>query len=112
MLSIDGAVREAFLTRGVYCILIRRKDVRIHHAPADKEDEYFRGADCDSHGQGTRRYVCRFLFAFGTMVTIGLVYAHYGFLPDENGSLLNLIFPYSASLPTKSTNRDPPPSAS
>jgi hypothetical protein len=61
--------------------------VRKHHAPADKEDEYFRGADCDSHGQGTRRYVCRFLFAFGTMVTIGLVYAHYGFLLDENGTV-------------------------
>jgi hypothetical protein len=73
-------VCEAFRTYDVNYILIRRKGVGIHEAPADKEDEYFPGADCDPRRQGTRRYMCRFLIAFGAMVTIGLGSSHHVFL--------------------------------
>ena len=55
MLSIDGAAREAFRTGDLNGIVIRGQGVGIHHAHADKEDEYFPRADCDPHGQGTRR---------------------------------------------------------
>ena len=93
MLSIDGAAREAFRTGDLNGILIRRKGVRIHQAPADKENKYFPCSDCDPHGQGTRRYMCRFLVAFGTMVTIGLVCTHNDFLQDENATVFYKALP-------------------
>ena len=96
MLSMDGAAREAFRTGDLNCILIRRKGVRIHYAPADEENKYFPCAACDPHGQGTRRYMCRFLVAFGTKVTIGLVCVNYSFLPDENCTVF-----YNALSPMK-----------
>ena len=85
---MNGDVREAFYTGDLNGILIRRQGVGIHDAHADEENKYFPCADCDPHGQGTRRYMCRFLVAFGTKVTIGPVCAHHGFLPDGNGTVL------------------------
>ena len=75
---MNGDAREAFRAGDLNGILIRRKGVRIHQAPADKEDEYFPCADCDPRGKGTRRDMCCFLVAFGAKVTIGPVCAHYG----------------------------------
>jgi hypothetical protein len=93
---MNGAAREAFRTGDLNGIVIRRQGVRIHHAHADEENKYFPCADCDPHGQGTRRDMCRFLVAFGTMVTIGLVCTHHGFLPGKNDTVF-----YKALSPMK-----------
>jgi hypothetical protein len=90
---MNGAAREAFRTGDLNGIVIRRQGVRIHHAHADEENKYFPCADCDPHGQGTRRDMCRFLVAFGTMVTIGLVCTHNDFLPDQNGTVFYKALP-------------------
>jgi hypothetical protein len=63
--------------------IVGREGVGVHHGKADKEDADLPGTECDLHRTWMSRYMRRFSFAFGAVVTICLDRAHAGFLQSQ-----------------------------